>query len=140
MTITDRGKGRFGWTDSRGSDVHWQTIFRGRGIRVWLAEGQVRVSPLLPLVSVRCVVVLRHGEGKDVVGRVVVRHQAELFLHSDSATASLITRLLGASAPRVAEEYMGQLQKFYSALCRYCEQHPEEVEGVLQDDGSRADR
>jgi hypothetical protein len=125
VTISDRGQGRFGWSDEKGGDLHWDTAYNGPKMRIWYAEGKVRPGALLPLVNVRAVVVLRHSEGKDAKGNPLVRHQAELFLTSDSATAALAARLLGPSAPRMAEQYVGQMQTFFSALAWYYGRHPE---------------
>src|SRR5262249_12507095 len=37
--ISDRGNGRFAYTDDEGSEVVWSTIANGPGARVWYAEG-----------------------------------------------------------------------------------------------------
>ena len=116
VEMTDRGNGRFGWSDKLGSDVHWDTVYRGPRMRVWHAEGQVRPAPLLPLVLVQAVVVLRYAEGRDSDGKPLLRHQADLLVHTDSKTAALAARVLGASAPRMAEQYVAQVQTFFAAL------------------------
>jgi hypothetical protein len=131
VEMTDRGNGRFGWTDKKGSDVHWDTVYRGPRMRVWHAEGQVRPGPLLPLVPVEAVVVLRFSESRDLDGKPVMRHQADLLVHTDSKTAALAARLLGASAPHMAEQYVAQLQMFFSALPWYLNQHPDRAASLL---------
>jgi hypothetical protein len=127
LTITDRGKGRFGWVDEHGSDVHWDLVQSTPRLRVWYAEGQVRPNAWLPTVAFQAVVVLHLNEGRDADGHPTIRHQAELVVHSDNKTAALVARLLGPSAPRLAEQYVAQIQMFYSALSWYCYQHPEDA-------------
>src|SRR5438477_7235417 len=51
VPIQDRGQGRFGWADTHGSDLQWETVYRDAGTRVWYATGKVRPAPLVPLVS-----------------------------------------------------------------------------------------
>jgi hypothetical protein len=131
IEITDRGNGRFGWSDHQGSDVSWDTIYGDNQMRVWFAEGKVRTGALLPLVSVQVVVVLRYTQDQDAAGRTVMRHQAELSLFTDSRTAALVARLLGSSTQRMGEQYVGQLEMFYSALAWYLEQHPRAAEALL---------
>jgi hypothetical protein len=131
--VTDRGNGVFGWNDGQGSDIRWQTVYRGQRMRVWHAEGKVRPAALLPLVSVQAVVVLRYAESRDSDGSPVLLHQAELILRSDSKTMSLAARLFGTSAPRLAEQYVSQVEMFFSALSWYCEQHPETAKKLLAD-------
>jgi hypothetical protein len=58
-------------------------------------------------------------------------HQADLFLQTDSQAAALITKLLGPSAPKMAERCVGQMEMFFSALAWYVERHPEQSETLL---------
>src|SRR5438105_3489204 len=129
--ISDRGNGRFGWRDEQGSDMSWQAIVRGPNDQVWYAEGVVRPGPLLPLVTVRALLVLHITEGHDATGRSAVRHQGELVLRTDSRAANLAARLLGASAPRMAEQYVAQIQTFFAALAWHLDEHPDKARKLL---------
>ena len=113
------------------SEVHWDTVYASPRLRIWYAEGRVRPAVLLPLVPFRAVLVLHHVEGRDAAGRPLLRHQADLTLHTDSKTAALITRLIGPSAPKLAEQYIGQVQMFFAALPWYLDQHPEQSATLL---------
>ena len=129
--ITDSGSGVFIWKDGHGSEVRWQTLYKSKVLRVWFAEGHVRPGPLLPLIPVELVVLLRYGNRPDVPGRTLLFHQSDVFLRADSKTAVLITQFLGASAPRVAEQCLGQLEAFFSGLVWYLDQHPERTRTLL---------
>lgn len=131
LEIADQGGGFFSWSDGQGTNVRWETVFRGVGLRVWYAEGSGRPAPLLPSVPLRAVVVLRHGERHDAAGRCRLSHQADLFLQTDSKTAALVARLLGPSVPRLAEQGLSQLELFFSALVWYLDQHPDRAESLL---------
>jgi hypothetical protein len=131
LPITDRGGGRFGWCDDQGSDLVWQTIIHGKRLRVWYAEGNVRPAPLLPLISVRAVVLLHHTESKDELGEPIMSHRAEAFLQTDSKAAALLMKMLGSSAPRMAEEGVSQLQLFFAGLSWYLDRHPDHVDWLL---------
>ncbi len=131
MEIENRGSGVFGWSDGQGSDVRWWTVLRSPDMRIWYAEGSVRAAGLLPLVPVRAVVVLYHAVGRSAAGRPLVRHHADLFLHTDSKTAALVTRMMGPSAPRMAEQCAGQVELFFSALAWYLDQHPARAGAAL---------
>jgi hypothetical protein len=100
-------------------------------VRVWYAEGEFRPDALLPTVPIRAVVVLRHVKGHDAVGRTLIKHQADLYLHTNSKVATLVARLLGPSVPRLAEQGLGQLEMFFSALVWYLDQHPDRAEAIL---------
>ncbi len=131
LEITDRGDGKFGWADSQGSDLFWRTIYRTPEMQVWYAEGRARPGMLLPTISMRSVVMLRHHAHVDTAGRPRIRHQADVFIQTDSAAAALVARLLGPSVPRLAEQGVTQLQLFFSALAWYLERHPERAEVLL---------
>jgi hypothetical protein len=131
--ITDRGNGRFGWKDDHGSDVHWDTVVRSSRQHVWYAEGAVRIGPLLPLAPVRAVIILHIQEGHDASGRPAIRHEGELVLHTDSKAAALVARLMGASVPRTAEQYVAQIQTFFAALAWHVDEHPEKAQNLLTD-------
>jgi hypothetical protein len=127
------GEGSFTWNDAQNGEVHWYTVLRTPRQRVWYAEGRVRPGKLLPSVPLRAVVVLNHQEGTDGNGKPAVRHQMDMVLHTESRAVSLATRLFGASAPRLAEEYVGQLQMFFGALSWYLTQHPAKSAALFEE-------
>jgi hypothetical protein len=130
--IENWGGGRFGWRDDQGSVIHWETVLETGHQRLWYAEGQVKVGTLLPAIHVRAVVVLNYETGTDRNNRPAVRHQMDLLIRTDSRAISLATRLLGASAPHVAEQYVTQMEMFFGALAWYLDQHPQRAAHLLQ--------
>lgn len=131
VDIVDRGNGHLGWTDGSGSDIHWDTVSKSDDLRVWYADGQVKPGPLLAAIPLQAVVVLGHTSGENAHGRSVVRHQADLILHTDSRGALLVARLFGSTSSRLAEQYVSQLEMFFSALPWYIDQHPERAQELL---------
>jgi hypothetical protein len=131
--ILPRGDGGFSWKDAQNGEIHWHTVLRTARQHVWYAEGRVRPGVLLPSVPVRAVVVLNHQEGTDGNGKAAVRHQMDMILHTDSRAVKLATRLFGASAPHLAEEYVAQMEMFFGALAWYLTQHPDKATGLLEE-------
>ncbi len=134
VSITPRGEGLFGWSDDSGSELVWHTLHRGPDMRVWFAEGKVRPAPVLPLVPIKAILVLHHGEAKNAEGATVIEHHADVFLQTDSKTAATFTKMLGQSAPKLAEQGLGQLQLFFSGLSWYLQRHPDQIELLLKAD------
>jgi hypothetical protein len=134
VSITPRGDGLFGWADENGSDLVWQTVHKTAGVRIWYAEGKVRPGPVLPLVPVKALVVLTHTTGKTADGNDIIQHRSELFVQTDSKTAATLTKMMGSSAQRVAEQGLAQLQMFFSALSWYLDRHPERATALLRND------
>ena len=130
LGITARDGGRFNWSDGSGSAVSWETVYRNPRLRVWYAEGKVRPFVFLPSIPVRAVVVLRHTDAPDRDRRTLLRQQADVYVHADSKTAELATKMLGASAPKLAEQAVKQMEMFFSALVWYMDRHPDKI-GML---------
>jgi hypothetical protein len=131
-TDIDRdGDTGFCWRDSQGSKVHWDTVLRNTKQRVWYAEGKVNPGLLLPNADVQAVVVLSHTEGTDAAGKPAIRHQIDLYVKTDSRAVAMAAKLFGASSPRVAEQYIGQLEIFFAGLAWYIDQHPQKAEQMF---------
>jgi hypothetical protein len=131
VDIASFGNGTFGWSDPLGSELTWSTVHLTPRMRVIYASGQIKPGMLMPRVPVQAVVVVRYTEDGQVNQRTTMKHQAEMALRTDSKAVAAATRMLGASAQRVGEQYMGLLQMFYSALAWYLDQHPDQADDLL---------
>lgn len=130
--IQNLGHDRFGWGDNQGTAVTWAAVYRDDGMHVWYAEGQAKPTPVLPTVPFKAVAVIWHGRKSDAGGNPVVKHDAHVFLQTDNKAAALVSKLLGPSVPKMAEEGTKQLLLFYSGLTRYFEQYPEDIQELLR--------
>jgi hypothetical protein len=133
VSIVPRGQNAFSWTDDNGSEVIWETVLRTANQRVWYADGKVKAGPLLPAIPVKAVVVLRYHQGATDEGTSTVTQQATIYIHTDSKSLTVVTKLLGNSAQRLVESGMEQLQLFFSGVSWYMQRHPEQVEMILKD-------
>jgi len=133
VTIQRRDPGKFRYVDEAGSDVTWETIHQAPGLRIWYAEGKVKPTAVLPLVPLKAIVILRYSEGKTPEGLIVVKHQTEMVVHTDSKAAAAVTKIMGSSAPKLAEQGLGQMQMFFSALSSFLDRHPELVETIFRE-------
>jgi hypothetical protein len=133
--IQSRGDGVYVWRDEHGSDVSWHSVVKSDGLHAWYAEGKVKVSALLPLTSFRALAVLAYREGQDAAGKPAIQHQVHFLLRCDSKAVSLAAKLLGASAPRMAEQYLGQLQMFYGGMAWYLCQDEERAKKMYRQIG-----
>lgn len=134
VTITPRGPQQFGWSDENGSAVQWETIVRTATTRIWYAEGQVRPGQNLPLVPVKALVIIRHNQGTSKEGGTLITHQSDVFLHTDSKTVTMLTRMLGPSARNLAEQGLGQLQLFFAGVSYHLERHPDQISTLIPED------
>lgn len=131
MEIADRGNGRFGWTDGQGSGIQWETVSSGPAMRIWYAEGQARPGPLVPLIPARAVAILRFAQSKDALGRTIIRHQAEIYLQTDSKAAALIAQIMGGSAQQLARHCAAQMALFFSGPVAVLDKYPDRMGELL---------
>ncbi|MBM3997392.1 MAG: hypothetical protein FJ303_25075 [Planctomycetes bacterium] len=132
VSIQRKGPAAFGYTDDNGSNITWEVVHHAPGVRIWHADGKVKPNAVLPLVPVKALIVLRYTEGKSPSGAALVQHHAEVMVHTDSKAAVAVTKLMGQSAPKLAEQGLGQLQLFFSALSCYVDRHPERVDTLFR--------
>lgn len=133
VSIQARGNQQFGFNDEKG-EVRWETVIREPALRVWYAEGKVKPTPVTPPVPLKAVVVVRHAEGLTPDGLPTLRQQTEIFVHTDSTTAAAVTKMLGPTANKLAEQGLGQFQFFFSGLCQYLSRHPEQTQALFREE------
>jgi hypothetical protein len=131
VAIDDLKDGRFRWKDENGSDLTWRTVAGYADGRVWYAAGQVKASPLFPMVPVKAVAVLRHPSKPAADGAEIYTPSIEVYFQTDSKAATTVLRLFGPAAPRMAEDGAEQLLFFFSGLARHLHKHPDKVPSVL---------
>src|SRR5436190_1378404 len=117
--IEEMGKGTYRYTDGQGSDVRWHAVPCGPGLHLWYAEGKAKAARLLPAASFKAVLVMQYQSGRDEDGAIAVKHQVHFVLRAESRAVALATKILGSSAPRLLEQYLGGLQTFYAGLSWY---------------------
>jgi hypothetical protein len=117
--VEEPAPGRYVWKDGQGSEVHWHTVVRTGSMQAWYAEGKIKPSVLLPLSAFKAVCIIRYTLGKDAEGRPVIRHQSDFHVRCDGAAMALAARVLGGSAPRLGEHYLGQMQVFFGGMSSY---------------------
>src|SRR5262249_25667442 len=117
--VTEPRPGLYNWKDGNGSDVGWMIALRTPSIQAWYIEGKVKPSALLPLSAFKAVCIIYYSDGKDAEGRPTIRHQAHFHVRCDGRAMALAARVLGGSAPRLGEQYLGNLQMFYGGMSWY---------------------
>jgi hypothetical protein len=131
VEIADAGNGRFAWTDADGSDLSWQTVGTFPEGRVWYATGKVKPAAVGPTVPVKAVVVVSHPARALGGKAAAVSPTVQAFVQTDSKAATVVLRLLGPTAPKIAQESADQLLLFFTGVARYVHAHPERAEELL---------
>jgi hypothetical protein len=133
LDIQDEKNGWFSWKDGEGTELSWITVAKSDKGRIWFAEGKVRPGPLLPVIPVRAVAILRHETFTNAKGRISVRHQVDAFLQTDSKFAALVMRILGPTAPKLAEQGADQLLYFFSGIGKLVDADPDKAPILLSE-------
>jgi len=125
--------GRFTWKDENGSELTWRNVAQSPNGRIWYAEGKVKPGFLMPTVPVKAVAVLNHAQKARPAGDSIIRHQIQVYLHTDSKTANIVTKMLGDSVPKMAEQGAEQLLMFFSGIAKYAHDKPEKAKSLLSE-------
>lgn len=125
-------QGRFHYDEPGKGQLVWEPVAKTKNAWVWFCEGKGKPTPLLPWIPFEAVVVVHFASGKDGDGNPAVRHQYRFYLKTDSKAMQFGAKLMGASAPKMADEYVGQLQYFFAAMSWWLDQHPEQAEKLLK--------
>ena len=131
VPITDAGNGQFAWTDENGSEVVWRTVGKFAEGRVWYATGKVKASPATPAVPVKAVAILTHPQKAAKDGVASFSTSVQLYLLSDSKAAALAMRMMGPSAPKLAEQGAEQFLEFFNGIAEYVQKNPTKADALL---------
>jgi hypothetical protein len=131
VDITELANGKFIWTDENGSEITWQTVGRFADGLVWYATGKVKATAVLPTVPVRAVAIVTKAERKNDRGESALHPVAQVYLHTDSRAANLILRVVGPTAPKLAEQGAEQLLFFFNGIGNHVARNPEQIDTLL---------
>ena len=122
--VESHGDGHYSYRDEEGSHVTWDTIIKNDTHRLWVAEGKIKAGYFIPAISLKAIVAVHHEPGSDMSGNTAMKHQVEMIVQTDSHAIAFATKLLGASAPHLGEQFVGQIEMFFGAMAWFLDQHP----------------
>ena len=133
VEIKDLGNGKFFWTDSNGSELTWQVAAKFTDGMVWYATGKVKASAVMPMVPVKAVAILKMPrKAADTHDEIATfEPSVNVYLQTDSRAATVLLKMVGPAAPRMAEQGAEQLLLFFSGPARYIHDHPDEATQLL---------
>lgn len=137
VEITPLKDGRFLWKDELGSELVWQSVARSPQGRIWYAEGKFKPAILSPTFPVTGVAVLNHSAKARAGGESAIKHQVELFLQADNKAATLATKVLGDTAPKITQQGGEQLLAFFAGIARYSHDKPEKAVALFEEKSSK---
>lgn len=140
LRLEQQSDGSFIGSDAQGGELRWRTIVREPGRRAWYAEGSGRLAPLLPVVSVRAVVLLKFQEVQGEDGRVGIRQRTEIIAQYDGKAADLARKLLGITPEAAGKKAGEQVGLFFSGMAWYLTEHPEWGLSVFKPGADTLDR
>lgn len=131
VPISDAGNGLFAWTDENGSEVVWRTVGTFADGRVWYATGKVKPALAAPSVPVKAVAILSHPQKASKDGVAAFSTSVQIFLVSDSKLATAALRMMGPTAPKVAEQGAEQFLEFFNGIADYVQKNPSKADALL---------
>jgi hypothetical protein len=129
--ISEVVPGKYVWRDGQGSEVFWHVVHQGEGVQVWFIEGKAKPQGFLVPAGFRAMATLRYNVTEEADGQHSIRHQVQFHLRCDGKAVALAAKLMGGSAPRLAEQYLTQLQVFHGGMAWYLCQDKERARRML---------
>ncbi|MEY4395753.1 MAG: hypothetical protein RL595_3002 [Planctomycetota bacterium] len=127
--IEQEESGRYYSRDGSGTDMKFCLLANAEGLKVWLAEGQGKAGPLMPVVPIKSVIVHQY---KRRMQEGTVTHKTTVYAITDSKSLTLLTKALGPSVPMLARKSVSQMQMFFGALAWYLERNPDRAESIFK--------
>jgi hypothetical protein len=127
--IEQEGSGKYYSRDGSGTDMKFYLLANAEGLKVWLAEGQGKAGPLMPVVPIKAVIVHQY---KRRMQEGTVTHKTTVYAITDSKSLTLLTKALGPSVPMLARKSVSQMQMFFGALAWYLERNPDRAESIFK--------
>jgi len=131
VPIADLGNGLFAWTDDNGSEVTWRVVGTFQDGLIWYATGKVKAAKATPAMPVKAVAILTRTQKATKDGVAAFNTSVQVYIHSDSRAAALAMRVLGPTAPKVAEQGAEQFLEFFNGIATYVQQHPTKADALL---------
>lgn len=131
VPITDAGNGRFVWTDPNGSEIAWQNVGTFADGLVWYATGKVKPAAAGPSFPVKAVAVLTREQRAAKDGVACFRTSVQIYLQSDSRAANLALKVVGPTAPKVAEQGAEQFLEFFNGIADHVQRNPKRADELL---------
>jgi hypothetical protein len=131
VPIVDQGNGQFVWTDENGSEVMWRVVGTFKDGLVWYATGKIKPALAAPAMPVKAVAVLTRTQKAAKDGVAAFNTSVQVYIHSDSRAAALALRVLGPTAPKVAEQGAEQFLEFFNGIAEYVQKNPTKAEALL---------
>jgi hypothetical protein len=129
--ISEVVPGKYVWRDGQGSEVFWHVVHHSEGVQVWFIEGKAKPAGFLVPAGFRALATLRYNVTPEGEGQPSIRHQVQFHLRCDGKAVALAAKLMGGSAPRLAEQYLTQLQVFHGGMAWYLCQDKERARRML---------
>jgi hypothetical protein len=76
-----------------------------------------------------CILTHKQTAAKDGVASFST--SVQMFVYSDSKAANVILRMLGPTAPKVAEQGAEQFLEFFNGMADYVQKNPSKAEALL---------
>jgi hypothetical protein len=122
--IEATGNGSFVARHPTSGELRWQEIFKEPGQQIWYAEGTGRPALLMPVMSLRAIILLQYEPVHGADGRVGIRHRTELFAQFDAPAAQWVSRMWGQSSETMARKMLEQVEIFFSGIAWYLSEYP----------------
>jgi hypothetical protein len=130
VRLTRIGPNAFNLDDGAGTTGKIYVLYRSPSQHVVYAEGNYVGSMVPRAIRGRCVVTIRHGQGRSNDGRTVMQCRLDSFVQLDNFGVELLAKAFHTALGNIADHNLKEICGFVSSVHQAAETAPENLERI----------
>jgi len=130
VRLTRTGPNSFNLDDGNGTTGKIYILYRSAAQHVVYAEGNYVGSMVPRAIRGRCVVTIRHGQGRAADGRTIMQCRLDSFVQLDNFGVELIAKAFHTALGNIADHNLKEICGFVSSVHQAAETAPENLERI----------
>lgn len=130
VKLTRIGPSSFNLDDGNGTTGKIHILYRSPAQHVIYAEGNYVGSMFPRSIRGRCVVTIRHGQGRSADGRSYMQCRLDSFVQLDNLGLELIAKTFHSTLGNIADHNLKEITGFVSSVHQAAETAPENLERI----------
>ena len=130
VRLTKIGTASWNLDDGAGTTGKIHVLYRSPAQHVIYAEGSYVGSMVPRAIRGRCLVTIRHGQGRSADGRTIMQCRLDSFVQMDNFGVELIAKTFHTALGNIADHNLREITGFVASVQQAAETAPENLERI----------
>jgi hypothetical protein len=140
VRLTKFGPTSWNLDDGAGTTGKIHVLYRSPAQHVVYAEGSYVGSMFPRPIRGRCIVTIRHGQGRSEDGRTIIQCRLDSFVQMDNLAVDLLAKAFHTTLGNIADHNLKEITGFVSSVHQAAETAPENLERIASKCGRIPDQ